>query len=93
MLPLSNDIHPPVFTMLLALGFGFTVFSKLVASRSPFDVSEAEWNVLNTTVGGRLGRGVPHSRACFSLVGTNVTGSESQAECASIQQGYGTDSK
>ncbi|EUC62674.1 isoamyl alcohol oxidase, putative [Rhizoctonia solani AG-3 Rhs1AP] len=68
---------------------GLAVLSGyLVAARSPYDIPNAEWDALNITVGGRLARGVPFSRACFSSVGINVTGVESNEECTAIQRGY-----
>ncbi|CAE6541699.1 unnamed protein product [Rhizoctonia solani] len=60
----------------------------LVGARSPYDIPSAEWDALNATVNGRLARGVPFSRACFSSVGINVTGTESKDECTVIQEGY-----
>ncbi|KAH7335070.1 FAD-binding domain-containing protein [Rhizoctonia solani] len=74
---------------MLRTTIGLAVLSAyLTAARSPYDIPQSEWDALNTTVGGRLARGIPFSRACFSSVGTNVTGIESNEECATVQQGY-----
>jgi hypothetical protein len=64
-----------------------------VIARSPFDIPKTEWDTLNSTVSGRLARGVPFSRPCFSNVGANVTGAQSKDECAAIQGIYGSASK
>ncbi|KAG9079884.1 hypothetical protein FRC06_007348, partial [Ceratobasidium sp. 370] len=73
----------PLIVSLLA------VFS-LATARSPYDVPKAEWDALNSTVGGRLAFGVPLARACFAQVGANVTGG--QVDCATVQAKYGLDS-
>ncbi|CAE6450605.1 unnamed protein product [Rhizoctonia solani] len=73
------------FTLGLAALSAYSAFA-----RSPYDVSQTEWNAFNSTVSGRLGRGVPFSRACFSNVGVNVTGVYSKEECAVAQESYGS---
>ncbi|KAG8741999.1 hypothetical protein FRC10_002116 [Ceratobasidium sp. 414] len=73
----------PLVVSLLA------VFS-LATARSPYDVSKAEWDALNSTVGGRLAFGVPLARACFAQAGVNVTGGG--MDCATVQAKYGLDS-
>lgn len=78
--------------MLLSLGFSI-LLPNIVTAISPYNIPKSEWDALNVTVGGRLGRGVPLSRSCFSTVGTNVTGVESKETCESVQQGYGSASK
>ena len=50
-------------------------------------ISDDEWSVLNETVGGKLGRGVPISRPCFSIFdGKNV--SMDPDACAELQANY-----
>ncbi|KAF8598983.1 FAD-binding domain-containing protein [Ceratobasidium sp. AG-I] len=58
------------------------------AATSPHAVPKAEWDALNSTVGGRLTRGVPFARACFENVGANVT--SGGPDCASVQANYGS---
>lgn len=62
-----------------------------VVATNPYAVPKAEWDTLNSTVGGRLGRGVPFARACFKNVGANVT--SGGADCASVQSNYGVAGK
>ncbi|KAG8770828.1 hypothetical protein FRC12_004022 [Ceratobasidium sp. 428] len=73
---------PLVITLLAA-------FTSLTLARSPYDVPKAEWDALNTTVGGRLAYGVPLARSCFAQAGVNVTGSA--MDCATVQAKYGLD--
>jgi hypothetical protein len=68
-----------------------SVLSSTVTARSPYDVSKADWDALNSTVGGRLAIGVPFARACFAQAGVNVTGGG--ADCATVQAKYGLDSE
>lgn len=49
--------------------------------------SSAQWNSLNTTVQGRLLRGIPFARPCYELV-SDVEGQADAQECSSIIQGY-----
>jgi hypothetical protein len=67
------------------------VLSSTATARSPYDVSKADWDALNSTVGGRLAIGVPFARACFAQAGVNVTGGG--ADCATVQAKYGLDSE
>ncbi|QRV98496.1 FAD-binding domain protein [Ceratobasidium sp. AG-Ba] len=60
-----------------------------VSARSPYEVPKAEWDALNTTVGGRLAFGVPLARSCFQQAGTNVT--SGGPDCATVQAKYGLD--
>ncbi|CAE6465185.1 unnamed protein product, partial [Rhizoctonia solani] len=63
----------------------------VVAARSPYDLPASEWNTLNATVGGRLGRGVPIARDCYDQAGVNVTGPTPGLDCATVQNKYPTD--
>ncbi|KAG8783725.1 hypothetical protein FRC12_019421 [Ceratobasidium sp. 428] len=56
---------------------------------SPYGATQAEWNALNITLGGRLGRGVPFARECFTDVGPDVQ--SGGASCASVQANYTLD--
>ncbi|KAG8715253.1 hypothetical protein FRC08_010783 [Ceratobasidium sp. 394] len=47
------------------------------------------WDAFNVTVGGRLGRGVPFARECFTGVGPGVA--SGGASCASVQANYSLD--
>jgi hypothetical protein len=67
------------------------VLSSSATARSPYDVSQDDWNVLNSTVGGRLAKGVPFAKACFAQAGVNVT--SGGADCATVQAKYGLDSE
>ncbi|KAH7335066.1 hypothetical protein B0J17DRAFT_720598 [Rhizoctonia solani] len=59
-----------------------------VAARSPYDLPASEWNTLNTTVGGRLSRGVPIARDCYPQAGVNVTDPAPGLDCATVQNNY-----
>ncbi|KAF8598985.1 FAD-binding domain-containing protein [Ceratobasidium sp. AG-I] len=74
--------------MLLPIVSGLALLGT-TAAISPFAIPQAQWDALNSTVGGRLGRGVPFARACFSQAGVNVT--SGGADCASVQTKYGLD--
>ncbi|KAJ1306336.1 hypothetical protein OPQ81_011032 [Rhizoctonia solani] len=63
----------------------------VVAARSPYDLPDSEWNTLNATVGGRLGRGVPLARDCYAQAGVNVTGPAPGLDCATVQNKYAAD--
>ncbi|CAE6471603.1 hypothetical protein ACGC1H_005317 [Rhizoctonia solani] len=63
----------------------------VVAARNPYDLPASEWNTLNATVGGRLGRGVPIARDCYAQAGVNVTGPTPGLDCATVQNKYPTD--
>ncbi|KAG9125653.1 hypothetical protein FRC07_006741 [Ceratobasidium sp. 392] len=74
---------------MLPLVISLLAAASLTTARSPFDVSKSEWDVLNSTVGGRLAHGVPLARACFAQAGVNVT--SATMDCASVQAKYGLD--
>ena|ERR1700761_8457810 len=50
-------------------------------------VDDSDWHALNATVGGKLGRGIPLSRACFSTFNGKKV-SVNTAECAEIEANY-----
>ena len=83
---LDSPYHPPSLRMLSILVY--TALLGSVAATSPYAVPQAEWDVLNSTVGGRLARGVPFARACFEDAGVNV--SSGGPDCASVQANYGS---
>ncbi|CAE6536582.1 unnamed protein product, partial [Rhizoctonia solani] len=74
-------VHPAVLAALVGV----------VAARSPYDLPASEWNTLNATVGGRLGRGVPVARDCYAQAGVNLTGPAPGLDCATVQSKYATD--
>lgn len=69
----------------------YTAILGSASATSPYAVPKAEWDALNSTVGGRLARGVPFARACFDNVGVNVT--SGGPDCASVQANYGSGGK
>lgn len=76
--------------MLFPIVSGLAILGTATAI-SPYAIPDDQWAALNTTVGGRLGRGVPFARSCFTQAGTNVT--SGGADCASVQKNYGLDSE
>lgn len=67
-----------------------SVLGSTALARNPYDVPKAEWDALNSTVGGRLAIGVPFARACFTQAGVNVTAGG--VDCPSVQANYASDS-
>ncbi|KAH7335056.1 hypothetical protein B0J17DRAFT_720576 [Rhizoctonia solani] len=57
-------------------------------AKDPLNLSQSEWDAFNTTVGGRLGRGVPFARDCFDLVGPGVEPTVPGANCGIVQAKY-----
>jgi hypothetical protein len=77
--------------VLPALAVLGVLLGRTVDATSPYDLPLSEWNALNGTVGGRLGRGVPFARACYSQVGVNVSDPAAGADCATVQAKYSLD--
>lgn len=80
-------LHRPSSLRMLSL-LVYTALLGGAAATSPYAVPQADWDTLNSTVGGRLYRGVPFARACFENVGVNVT--SGGPDCASVQANYGS---
>ncbi|CAE6439638.1 unnamed protein product [Rhizoctonia solani] len=57
-------------------------------AKDPLSLPQSEWDVFNSTVGGRLGRGVPFARDCFDLVGPGVGSSAPGTGCGTVQTKY-----
>ncbi|CAE7101371.1 unnamed protein product [Rhizoctonia solani] len=57
-------------------------------AKDPLSISKSEWDAFNATVGGRLSRGVPFARDCFSLVGTGVGPTSPGTDCGTVQAKY-----
>ncbi|QRV84446.1 FAD-binding domain protein [Ceratobasidium sp. AG-Ba] len=74
---------------MLSLVLSLLATLASVSARSPYEVPKAEWDALNTTVGGRLAFGVPLARSCFQQAGANVT--SGGPDCATVQAKYGLD--
>ncbi|KAJ7612723.1 FAD-binding domain-containing protein [Roridomyces roridus] len=72
------------------------LLAALTASQAPLPVlaeqvpwaSSVPWAKLNDSVDGRLVRGIPFARACFSGVGAGVEGSAGSELCAEVQRDY-----
>ncbi|KAG9099315.1 hypothetical protein FS749_001513 [Ceratobasidium sp. UAMH 11750] len=71
---------------MLPLVISLLVELSLATACSLYDVSKAEWDALNSTVGGRLGLGDPLAQACFAQAGVNMTAGA--MDCATIQTIY-----
>ncbi|KAJ7512638.1 FAD-binding domain-containing protein [Mycena galericulata] len=61
----------------------------LAHSQAPVirNVTPAQWNAFNASIGGRLQVGIPLARPCFALAGT--AGSTNATECAAVRAGWG----
>lgn len=86
--PLQSPLRSLPVTMLFPIVSGLALLGT-TAAISPYAIPDAQWAALNSTVGGRLGRGVPFARSCFTQAGTNVT--SGGADCASVQKNYALD--
>ncbi|CAE6373509.1 unnamed protein product [Rhizoctonia solani] len=72
---------------IYALGIFLTGLGEANA-RDPSSLTQAEWDIFNATVGGRLGQGVPFARDCFSRVGPGVGPTVPGTDCGTIQSKY-----
>jgi Tfp pilus assembly protein PilV len=68
------------------ISIGLLSLSLLIASDaiSAATVSSAQWQALNSSVGGRLGQGTPMTLPCFTEY-NGLAVSNEQSACASIE--------
>ncbi|KDN37400.1 hypothetical protein RSAG8_10205, partial [Rhizoctonia solani AG-8 WAC10335] len=72
---------------IYALGI-FLVNLRGANAKDPLSISLSEWDAFNTTVGGRLRRGVPFARDCLSRVGPGVGPTAPGTDCGTVQTKY-----
>ncbi|KAJ7641178.1 FAD-binding domain-containing protein [Roridomyces roridus] len=64
------------------------LYTLTTSAASVATIPQSAWTQLNSTVGGRLVRGIPYARPCFARVGPGVSGSKNGAACAVVQADY-----
>ena len=81
-------------SLLPLLLYACTLFtSARCLEYDSYDDNQEFWSSLNRTVEGRLLRGEPFAKACFSLTGSLNEEPFDSSACISIQSGYRNESE